>query len=98
MSDSSTVTARLPRKLVGQLERIAKKARRSRSFVMREAVEAYVGEREAFLAAINRGLADVKAGRVVSHERVKTWIDSWGTDNELPMPKPKRKRARRRAA
>jgi predicted transcriptional regulator len=64
---------------------------------MREAVEAYIGEREAFLAAIDRGLADVKAGRVVPHAQVKAWVDSWGTEAELPMPRA-RKRARRRAA
>ena len=97
MADSTTVTARLPRKLVTELERLAKHERRSRSFVVREAVEAYIGERDASLAAIDRGLADMRAGRVVPHSQVKAWVDSWGTEAELPMPKA-RKRARRRAA
>jgi predicted transcriptional regulator len=30
--------------------------------------------------------ADVAAGRLVSSARVRTWIDSIGTDNELPVP------------
>lgn len=30
--------------------------------------------------------ADIKAGRVVPHEKVAEWLDSWGTDNELPCP------------
>ncbi len=30
--------------------------------------------------------ADVAAGRVVDSARVKEWIDSIGTDHELPLP------------
>jgi predicted transcriptional regulator len=33
------------------------------------------------------GLADLDAGRVVSHDAVKTWLLSWGSPNELPPPK-----------
>ena len=38
-------------------------------------------------AATLRGLADLEAGRVVSHEAVKRWLLSWGTDKPLPPPK-----------
>lgn len=30
--------------------------------------------------------ASVAAGRVVSLEAVSAWVDSWDTDNELPVP------------
>ena len=39
--------------------------------------------------AIERGLADIEAGRFVPHEEVEKWLRSWGTDNELPPPKCK---------
>jgi len=29
---------------------------------------------------------DIAAGRLVSSEKVKAWIDSIGTDHELPVP------------
>ena len=32
-------------------------------------------ERERFIAAVEEGLADVKAGRVRSHAEVLAWID-----------------------
>lgn len=32
-------------------------------------------------------IADIEAGRFVSHEAVVRWIESWGTENELPRPK-----------
>lgn len=35
---------------------------------------------------INEALADVAAGRVVDAAAVFAWLDSLGTDHELPMP------------
>ena len=49
--------------------------------------EAEAAADAAFDAATERGLADIEAGRVVSHEAVKRWLLSWGTDNPLPPPK-----------
>jgi MoaA/NifB/PqqE/SkfB family radical SAM enzyme len=43
-----------------------------------------VGDRKR--QAILRGRADVAAGRVTSHEKVKEWLNSWGTAHELPPP------------
>jgi len=37
-------------------------------------------------AADARADADVKAGRLISHDAVKRWIASWGTDKPLPRP------------
>ena len=31
-------------------------------------------------------LADVAAGRVISHKVMKAWLPSWGTPDELPPP------------
>ena len=31
---------------------------------------------------------DYRAGRTVPHAKVARWLDSWGTDHELPCPKP----------
>jgi predicted transcriptional regulator len=40
----------------------------------------------AFVAAIEEGRADIAAGRTISHERIRAWLLSWGTPNELPPP------------
>jgi predicted transcriptional regulator len=37
-------------------------------------------------AADAEGLADLEAGRVISHEAMKAWLLSWGTPDELPPP------------
>ena len=38
-------------------------------------------------AADAEGLADLEAGRTISHEAVKTWLKSWGTPDETPPPR-----------
>jgi predicted transcriptional regulator len=43
-------------------------------------------ENAAFTVAVEQGLADADAGRVVSYEDVRRWLLSWGTDSELPPP------------
>lgn len=33
--------------------------------------------------------ADLAAGRVVGHDEVVRWLESWGTPNEAPRPRCK---------
>jgi predicted transcriptional regulator len=33
-----------------------------------------------------------RTGEAILGEEVKAWIDSWGTDNELPRPQPRKVR------
>jgi len=51
-------------------------------------------ERQARVAweaeGIAEALADVAAGRLVDAEEVDAWIDSIGTDHELPVPRARR--------
>lgn len=43
--------------------------------------------RQQDLEAIAEGLADARSGRFVDHRKVKAWLRSWGTDNELEPPR-----------
>ena len=43
-------------------------------------------ELAAYLAAVDEGLADARAGRMIPYEEIRRWLLSWGTDNELPPP------------
>ena len=68
MTTSTTMTIRLDPQLKAKLGRLADGTRRSRSFLAAEAVETYVDRELAIIEGIERGLADVEAGRTVSHE------------------------------
>ena len=48
-------------------------------------------DKEAEAQAIAEAEADVKAGRVVPHEDVVKWLESWGKPDELPCPVPKKR-------
>ena len=84
---TTTVTIRLPVTVKRRLDRLARSTARSRSWLATSAISDYVRLQEWQLRRIREGLAAVKAGRVVSHEKVEAWMDSWGTDHELPPPK-----------
>ena len=38
-------------------------------------------------AADAEGLADLEAGRTISHDAMKLWLNSWGAPDELPPPR-----------
>jgi predicted transcriptional regulator len=68
MTTSTTMTIRIDPQLKAKLGKLADGTRRSRSFLAAEAVETYVDRELAIIEGIERGLADVEAGRMVSHE------------------------------
>ncbi|HEY5047492.1 MAG TPA: hypothetical protein VII49_05685 [Rhizomicrobium sp.] len=43
-------------------------------------------ELAAYLAAVDEGLADLDADRSIPYEKIRRWLLSWGTHNELPPP------------
>ena len=73
-SASATMTIRLDPQLKEKLGKLAKGTRRSRSFLAAEAVETYVDRELAILEGIQRGVADVAAGRTVSHEEAMATV------------------------
>jgi predicted transcriptional regulator len=64
------MTIRLDPEVKEKLGRIARDTRRSRSFLAAEAVAAFVDRELEIIDGIQRGVADMEAGRVVSHEDV----------------------------
>ncbi len=65
---STTMTIRLSPDLKEKLGQLAASSRRSRSFLATEALSAWVERELEITRSIERGLDDVKAGRVVSHD------------------------------
>lgn len=76
MDASTTMTIRLPDEVKEKLGRLAQGTRRSRSFLAAEAVAAYVDRELAIIDGIQRGLADVTAGRVTDHETAMDQVDA----------------------
>jgi RHH-type rel operon transcriptional repressor/antitoxin RelB len=70
-----------------RLEALAKNAGRSKSFLAAEAIAAYVQAEEWQLGEVQQGLRELDAGQAVSHERVSTWLRSWGKPGEGKAPR-----------
>jgi len=84
-----TTSVRMPEELIERLEKTAAQLRRSKGWVINDAVREYVDreERKARrLEETREALADVEAGRLVDGQRVTEWLQSWGTTAELEPP------------
>jgi predicted transcriptional regulator len=60
----------IPAELDEALSRLASARRKTKSALIREALAEFVLSEEAFAAAVEEGLADVHAGRLVDHDEV----------------------------
>ena len=83
---TATLTVRVPIRLKHRLEGLAKSTASNRSRLAVEALETYVEEQESQLARIDQGIRDADAGRVVPHQAVKRYLQSWGSKRKLPPP------------
>ena len=81
---TTTITIRLPVTVKRRLDRLARSTARSRSFLVADAIADYLRSQEWQVQRIREGLADVQAGRVIPHEEVERWLDSWGSEHEWP--------------
>jgi predicted transcriptional regulator len=88
MASGTTFSVRLPAETKRELEEYARATKRSSAFIVKEAVEAHLAERRAYLAAIDEAEREADEGVFVSGEAVLDWLQSWGTKNELPRPEP----------
>ena len=76
MNASTTMTIRVPSELKEKLGRLAHGTRRSRSYLAGEAVAAYVERELTIIDGIHRGLADVEAGRITTHDDAMDQVDA----------------------
>ena len=69
------VTTKLPEKLVSSLDQIADRIDRSKSWIVREALNEWIAEEERRHQLTLEALADVDAGRTIRHEDVLARAD-----------------------
>lgn len=73
-----------------QLEKIAAKLHRSKSSIINQAVEEFIKkqeqEQERWQETLE-ALESVRSRQIVSSNDVHSWLQSWGSDSELPAPK-----------
>ena len=86
MPDTKVLTAHVPLDLAEKVDAMAARLERSRGWVMKQALAAWVDLEEERHRMTLEALAEVDAGRVIDHQAVQAWADSLGTDEPLPTP------------
>ena len=85
-AETKVVTAHLPLDLADRLDALAKRSERSRGWIMKQALAAWVDQEDERHKLTLEALADVDAGRVIEHQDVVTWARSLASDEPLPPP------------
>jgi len=86
VAETRVMTAHVPIPLAEQVDELAAKLDRSRGWVLKQALAAYV-EREAERHRQTlEAMAQVDAQKGVSHQDVKAWAASLGTDQPKLLP------------
>jgi RHH-type transcriptional regulator, rel operon repressor / antitoxin RelB len=84
---TTTLSVRLDTDTKKRLEALAKRARRSKSFLAAEAIAAFVEAESWQLDEMQNGLSELEDGRGVAHKDVANWLRSWGRKRERKAPR-----------
>jgi len=85
---STTFSFRLSDEIKTRLETEAALEERSAAYVVQKAVEEYLDTKEYKRECLREAIAEADKGVFISEEAMDAWVESWGTDGELPMPEP----------
>ena len=77
---NANVTARLDPETKEKLDLLAKSTARSKSFLISEAVRAYVKEQAWQIEAIKEGVEQADAGNFASNDEIRSTFRKWGVD------------------
>lgn len=86
MAETRVIAAHAPLGLAEKVEAMAARLERSRGWVMKQALAAWVDQEEERHRMTLEALEDVDAGRVIDHRAIQAWADSLGTKKPLPSP------------
>jgi predicted transcriptional regulator len=86
MPDTKVLTAHVPLLLAEKVDQLAVRLDRSRGWIVKQALAAWVDQEEERSRLTSEVLADVDAGRAIAHQAVQAWADSLGTAQPLPVP------------
>ena len=71
-----------------KLEDEARSQNVSADDLVERAIESYLEIRESEREILRQRIAEADKGVFISGEAMHRWIESWGTENELPPPEP----------
>ena len=85
-TETKVLTAHVPLPLANKIDQLALRLERSRGWIVKQALTAWVDQEEERSRLTREAMVDVDAGRVIDHQAVQAWADSLGTEHPLPVP------------
>ena len=85
--NTKVLTAHVPLALAEKVDQLAARQDRSRGWIVKQALSAWIDQEEERSRLTREALADVDTGRVIAHQAVQAWADSLDTDQPLPLPR-----------
>ena len=86
-TDTKVLTAHVPLELAEKVDQLATRLERSRGWIVKQALAAWIDQEDERSRLTREALADVDAGHVIDHRAVQAWADSLATGQPLPIPR-----------
>lgn len=84
---TKVLTAHVPLPMAEKVDQMAARLERSRGWIMKQALSAWIDQEEERNRFTLEALADVDAGSVIDHQAMQAWANSLNTDAPLPVPR-----------
>lgn len=84
--ETKVVTAHVPLPLADKIDDMARRLERSKAWIVKQALTAWVEQEEERRRLTLEAMVDVDAGNVIDHLAIQAWADSLDTDGPLPIP------------
>ncbi len=87
MTRTVPLSLRISEEKAREIETLAKATDRSKSWLLEQALDAYLETQSWQVARIERGLAELDRGKGVAHDEVAEWLSGWGREGEGNPPR-----------
>ncbi|CAI1104903.1 CopG family ribbon-helix-helix protein [Serratia ficaria] len=85
--NTKVITAHVPLPLVEKVDEMAAKLERSRGWIVKQALTAWLDQEEERRRLTLAALTDVEQQNVIDHESLEAWAASLSSDKPLPVPR-----------
>ena len=85
--ETKVITGHVPLALANKVDDLAQRLERSKAWIVKQALTAWIGQEEERQRLTLEAMADVDKGNVIDHQSVQAWADSLDTDNPLSVPR-----------